>query len=77
MCGAALLLVHVADGWAARNFDELKLRESEEMREDRAYLDALAAELAAAGLRRGGARWRWATRRRRSSAAAETERAST
>ena len=27
-----LLLVHVADGWAARNFDQLKLRESEEMK---------------------------------------------
>ena len=44
-----LLLVHVADGWAARNFDQLKLRESEEMKADRAYLDRLRAELAAAG----------------------------
>jgi nucleotide-binding universal stress UspA family protein len=33
---AELLLVHVADGWAARNYDRLKLVESEEMREDRA-----------------------------------------
>ena len=40
LTGAELLLVHVADGWAARNFDELKLRESEEMKADRAYLDA-------------------------------------
>ena len=39
--------MHVADGWAARHFDELKLRESEEMKADRAYLDRLAAELAA------------------------------
>ena len=31
LTGAELLLVHVADGWAARNFDQLKLRESEEM----------------------------------------------
>ena len=31
LTGAELLLVHVADGWAARHFDELKLRESEEM----------------------------------------------
>ena len=30
---AELLLVHVADGWAARNYDRLKLVESEEMRE--------------------------------------------
>ena len=35
-----MLLVHVADGWAARNFDQLKLRESEEMKVDRAYLRA-------------------------------------
>jgi nucleotide-binding universal stress UspA family protein len=46
---AELLLVHVADGWAARYFDELKLRESEEMKSDRAYLDQLRDELAADG----------------------------
>ena len=51
LTGAELLLVHVADGWAARHFDELKLRESEEMKADRAYLDRLAAELTAASLR--------------------------
>jgi nucleotide-binding universal stress UspA family protein len=50
LTGAKLLLVHVADGWAARHFDDLKLRESEEMRGDRAYLDALQAELAATGI---------------------------
>ena len=33
--------MHVADGWAARNFDQLKLRESEEMKADRAYLERL------------------------------------
>jgi len=49
LTGAELLLVHVADGWAARNFDQLKLRESEEMRNDRAYLDMLRAELAGKG----------------------------
>lgn len=27
LTGARLLLVHVADGWAARHFDELNLRE--------------------------------------------------
>lgn len=48
--GAELLLVHVADGWAARHFDELKLRESEEMRADRAYLDQLKTELTAKGI---------------------------
>jgi universal stress protein A len=46
---AKLVLVHVADGWAARHFDELKLRESEEMKTDRAYLDQLQAELSARG----------------------------
>lgn len=46
---SSLLLVHVADGWAARHFDQLKLRESEEMKADRAYLAALQAELAARG----------------------------
>ena len=50
LTGAELLLVHVADGWAARHFDQLKLRESEEMKADRAYLDQLAAELTAASL---------------------------
>src|SRR5262245_60022266 len=49
LTGAELLLVHVADGWAARNFDQLKLRESEEMRSDRAYLESLRAELTARG----------------------------
>jgi nucleotide-binding universal stress UspA family protein len=49
MTGAALLLVHVADGWAARAFDQLQLRESEEMKDDRAYLEQLRSELAGAG----------------------------
>jgi nucleotide-binding universal stress UspA family protein len=50
LTGAELLLVHVADGFAARNFDRLKLRESEEMKADRAYLESLRADLAAQGL---------------------------
>jgi nucleotide-binding universal stress UspA family protein len=45
LTGAELLLVHVADGWAARHFDQLKLRESEEMKTDRAYLEQLAESL--------------------------------
>lgn len=49
LTGASLLLVHVADGWAARNFDQLKLRESEEMRADRAYLERTAGELRTRG----------------------------
>ena|SRR5688572_15594731 len=49
LTGASLLLVHVADGWAARHFNELKLRESEEMKADRAYLERTTAELKARG----------------------------
>src|SRR3989442_8565282 len=45
-----LLLVHVADGWAARNFDQLKLAESEEMKADRGYLESTTGRLRAAGL---------------------------
>ena len=45
-----LLLVHVADGWVARNFNQLKLAESEEMKADREYLEATAARLRATGL---------------------------
>ena len=48
---ATLVLVHVADGWAARNLEHLKLRESEEMREDRQYLEMLQRDLTTAGLR--------------------------
>ena len=50
LTGASLLLVHVADGFAARHFDDLKLRESEEMKTDRAYLDELQRDLMAQGL---------------------------
>jgi nucleotide-binding universal stress UspA family protein len=46
---AELLLVHVADGWAARNYDQLHLAESEEMKEDRAYLEKMGAELRRSG----------------------------
>ena len=51
LTGAELLLVHVADGWAARHFDELKLRESEEMKADREYLERLRDELTRQGFR--------------------------
>ncbi len=40
-----LLLLHVADGWVARNFDQLNLVESEEMQEDWRYLEATATRL--------------------------------
>jgi nucleotide-binding universal stress UspA family protein len=48
-CGSSVLLIHVADGWAARNVRHLELRESEEMREDRAYIERLCAELTREG----------------------------
>ncbi len=49
MSGAKLLLVHVADGWVARNFNQLQLAESEEMKQDRAYLEKRSRELTSEG----------------------------
>jgi nucleotide-binding universal stress UspA family protein len=49
--GASLVLIHVADGWAARNLSALQLRESEEIRRDREYLDGVCADLNTAGLK--------------------------
>jgi len=51
LLGSELLLVHVADGWAARTFDQLKLNESEEMRADRRYLDETAEAIRRGGLK--------------------------
>jgi nucleotide-binding universal stress UspA family protein len=48
--GSELLLVHVADGWVARNFSRLKLAESEEMKTDRAYLERIAGDFRPQGL---------------------------
>ena len=48
--GSQLLLLHVADGWAARYYDLLNLAPSEEMKEDRAYLETAATDLRAQGL---------------------------
>jgi universal stress protein A len=47
--GANLLLLHVADGWVARNFNQLQLAESDEMKQDRAYLEKRARDLADEG----------------------------
>jgi nucleotide-binding universal stress UspA family protein len=49
MTGAKLVLLHVADGWVARNFEQLQLAESEEIQEDRAYLQKRRQEMEAAG----------------------------
>jgi nucleotide-binding universal stress UspA family protein len=35
----------VADGWVARNFNQLQLAESEEMKQDRLYLEERQREL--------------------------------
>ena len=48
-CGASLVLIHVADGWVARNLKQLDLRESQEMRDDLAYLEKECAALRDAG----------------------------
>jgi nucleotide-binding universal stress UspA family protein len=48
--GSQVLLFHVADGWAARNMEQLNLRESEEIKEDRAYLERISEELRRAGV---------------------------
>jgi nucleotide-binding universal stress UspA family protein len=47
---ASVVLIHVADGWAARNIGPLHLRDSEEMEGDRAYIEKVSASLEAAGL---------------------------
>ena len=39
LTGASVVLIHVADGFAARNAKSLHLRESEEMRLDLEYLE--------------------------------------
>jgi manganese transport protein len=49
LAGAKLLLLHVADGWVARNFNQLKLAESEEMKSDREYLEKVASQLRGEG----------------------------
>jgi nucleotide-binding universal stress UspA family protein len=49
--GSELLLIHVADGWVARHYHQLQLAESEEMREDRRYLEETAERVRANGLK--------------------------
>src|SRR5215510_8047142 len=50
LTGAKLILVCVAHGWVARNFDQLRLREYEEMRKDREYLVTLCTDLQSKGV---------------------------
>ena len=50
LCGAALLLVHVADGWASQWQNELNLTDSEEVERDTRYLLERVEELTALGI---------------------------
>jgi len=52
LLGSEVLLLHVADGWAARNMEQLNLRESQEMKEDRAYLERMSQSC-------GTRVWKW------------------
>jgi len=49
-CGASVVLIHVADGWAARNVNALDLRESEEIKGDREYIERCRADLERDGI---------------------------
>lgn len=49
-CKATVVLIHVADGWAARNQHQLALRESSEMKDDRSYIEEQCDVLEAAGI---------------------------
>jgi nucleotide-binding universal stress UspA family protein len=50
LCGAGLLLVHVADGWATQWQNELNLTDSEEVHRDTRYLLKRVDELTARGI---------------------------
>jgi nucleotide-binding universal stress UspA family protein len=47
-CGSSIVLVHVADGWAARRFGKDAV--SAEVVDDKAYLEKVRGEFAAAGI---------------------------
>jgi nucleotide-binding universal stress UspA family protein len=48
LCGSRVILLHVADGWAARQFGEEAV--SAEVKEDQDYLEKVRAEMAAEGI---------------------------
>jgi len=48
LCGSRVILLHVADGWAARQFGKDAV--SDEVTEDTAYLRKIKAEFEAAGI---------------------------
>ena len=51
LCQSELVLVHVADGFVARNQERLNLQDSEEMRLDREYLERVQEELMQQGFK--------------------------
>lgn len=50
MSGGSVVCMHVADGWAARNANSLALRESEEMKADREYIEKICDDLERDGI---------------------------
>jgi nucleotide-binding universal stress UspA family protein len=50
LAGSSVIFMHVADGFAARNANQLTLRESEEMRVDRDYLEKICEQLEGDGI---------------------------
>ena len=51
LTGAELLLLHCSTGWAAQWQENLNLSDSQEIKEDREYLEKVAAEIRAESLR--------------------------
>lgn len=49
LTNSKLMLVHVADGWVARNYEQFELQESDEIKQDRQYLNSLENELRSEG----------------------------
>ena len=51
LTGGEILLLHVSTGWAAQWQDNLNLSDSQEIKEDREYLEKLSAELSGENFR--------------------------
>jgi len=51
LTGAELLLLHVSTGWAAQWQENLNLSDSQEIKEDREYLEKVGADLRGENLR--------------------------
>jgi len=49
LCGSTVVLLHVADGWAARQFGKEAV--SDEVTEDKAYLEKVRKEFEEAGIK--------------------------